>query len=71
MLESIALILAGIHFGVPLAYYYYAKIRWLPKLWNVKINENYRPKVTIIIPTYNKKNIRIFLCLMKRVYERF
>lgn len=57
MLEAIALFLAGVHFGVPLAYYYYAKTRWLPKPWNVKIDENYRPKVTIILPTYNEEKI--------------
>jgi biofilm PGA synthesis N-glycosyltransferase PgaC len=55
MLELIALILAGIHFGIPLTYYYYAKTRWLSKPWNIKIDENYRPKITIIIPKYNKK----------------
>jgi len=54
LLELVALILAGIHFGVPLAYYYYAKTRWLPKPWNIKVDENYRPKVTIILPTYNE-----------------
>jgi biofilm PGA synthesis N-glycosyltransferase PgaC len=57
MLEAIALFLAGVHFGVPLAYYYYAKTRWLLKPWNVKIDENYRPKVTIILPTYNEEKI--------------
>jgi len=57
MLELIALILAGIHFGIPLTYYYYAKTRWLPKPWNIKIDENYRPKITIIIPTYNEEKI--------------
>jgi len=57
MLEAIALFLAGVHFGVPLAYYYYAKTRWLPKPWDVKIDENYRPKVTIILPTYNEEKI--------------
>jgi cellulose synthase/poly-beta-1,6-N-acetylglucosamine synthase-like glycosyltransferase len=59
MLELIALILAGIHFGIPLTYYYYAKTRWLPKPWNIKIDENYRPKITIIIPTYNEAE---FIC---------
>ncbi|MGB9896189.1 MAG: glycosyltransferase, partial [Thermoproteota archaeon] len=54
MLELIALILAGIHFGVPLAYYYYAKTRWLPKPWNIKVDENYKPRVTIIVPTYKE-----------------
>jgi len=57
MLELTALFLAGVHFGVPLAYYYYAKTRWLPKPWNIKIDENYRPKVTIILPTYNEEKI--------------
>ena len=57
MLELIALILAGIHFGIPLTYYYYAKTRWLPKPWNIKIDENYRPKITIILPTYNEEKI--------------
>jgi len=57
LLELIALTLAGIHFGVPLAYYYYAKTRWLPKPWNIKVDENYRPKVTIILPTYNEEKI--------------
>jgi cellulose synthase/poly-beta-1,6-N-acetylglucosamine synthase-like glycosyltransferase len=59
MLEAIALFLAGVHFGVPLAYYYYAKTRWLPKPWNVKVDEKYRPKVTIIVPTYNEAE---FIC---------
>ena len=40
------------HFGFPLAYYWYAKTRWLPKPWNIKIDESYRPKVTVIVPTY-------------------
>jgi len=57
LLELTALTLAGIHFGVPLAYYYYAKTRWLPKPWNIKVDENYRPKVTIILPTYNEEKI--------------
>jgi cellulose synthase/poly-beta-1,6-N-acetylglucosamine synthase-like glycosyltransferase len=54
MLELIALILAGVHFGVPLAYYYYAKTRWLPKPWNIKVDENYKPRVTIVVPTYKE-----------------
>lgn len=54
MLEFLALVLAGLHFGVPLAYYWYARAKWLSKLWNIKIDENYRPKVTIILPTYNE-----------------
>ena len=49
-----ALVLIAIHFGTPLAYYWHAKTRWLPKPWNIRVNENYRPKVTVIIPTYNE-----------------
>jgi glycosyltransferase involved in cell wall biosynthesis len=54
MLEIVALTLAGIHFGVPLAYYWYAKTRWLPKPWNIKVDEDCGPKITIIVPTYNE-----------------
>ena len=49
-----ALVLVTIHFGTPLAYYWYAKTQWLPKPWNIRVNGNYRPKVTVIIPTYNE-----------------
>jgi cellulose synthase/poly-beta-1,6-N-acetylglucosamine synthase-like glycosyltransferase len=57
MLETIALFLTGVHFGVPLTYYYYAKARWLPRPWNIKIEENCKSKVTIILPTYNEEKI--------------
>ena len=49
-----ALVLIAIHFGTPLAYYWHAKTRWLPKPWNIRVDENYRPKVTVIVPTYNE-----------------
>jgi len=48
------LILALVHFGIPLAYYWYAKTFWLPRPWNIKVDQNYRPKVTVIVPTYNE-----------------
>ncbi len=54
MLELLALVLAGVHFGVPLLYYWYAKTKWLPKPWNIKTHPDYKPKVTIIIPTYRE-----------------
>jgi cellulose synthase/poly-beta-1,6-N-acetylglucosamine synthase-like glycosyltransferase len=57
MLEAIALFLAGVHFGVPLAYYYYAKAKWLPRPWDIKVDENYKPKVTVIVPTYNEAKL--------------
>jgi len=56
-LEPLALTLALVHFGVPLAYYWYAKTVWLPKPWNLKLDEAYKPKVTIILPTYNEARI--------------
>ena len=49
-----ALVLAVVHFGTPLAYYWHAKTQWLPKPWNIRVDGNYRPKVTVIIPTYNE-----------------
>jgi len=57
MLETIALILAAIHFSIPLAYYCYAKTEWLPRAWNIKFSNRYRPKVTIIVPTHNEADI--------------
>jgi len=54
LLELLALVLAGIHFGVPLIYYLYLKSRCLNKSWNIKIEEIYKPKVTIVLPTYNE-----------------
>jgi len=49
-----ALILIVVHFGTPLAYYWYAKTRWLPKPWNIRVDGSYKPKVTVVIPTYNE-----------------
>ena len=53
-LTTLALILALTHFGTPLTYYHYMKTKHLNKPWNIKTNENYKPKITIIIPTYNE-----------------
>ncbi len=57
MLELVAVSLAAVHFGIPLVYYWYAKTRWLPKPWNIEINDSYTPKVTIIVPTYREADI--------------
>ncbi len=57
MLEFIAVALAAVHFGVPLAYFWYAKTRWLPKPWNIRVSDEYRPKVTIVIPTYQEADL--------------
>ncbi|MBO3840039.1 MAG: glycosyltransferase [Thermoproteota archaeon] len=57
MLEPLALLLAFIHFGFPLTYYFYAKKKWLSKPWSFRVDENYRPRVTIIVPTYNEARL--------------
>jgi cellulose synthase/poly-beta-1,6-N-acetylglucosamine synthase-like glycosyltransferase len=54
ILETIAIILAGVHFSIPLLYYAYLKHVHLNKHWNIRIDESYKPKVTIIVPTYNE-----------------
>ncbi len=57
MLDLLALMLAGIHFGVPLIYYQYAKAKWLPRPWNVKVDEEYKPRASIIVPTYREAKL--------------
>jgi len=55
ILDAAALALAAIHFGVPLTYYLYMKKKYLHKPWNIKTDPNYRPKVSIIVPTFNER----------------
>ena len=52
-----ALALVFIHFSVPLIYYYYLKSRWLNKPWDIKKDPSYRPRVAIIVPTYNEAGL--------------
>ncbi|MEM1625608.1 MAG: glycosyltransferase [Candidatus Nezhaarchaeales archaeon] len=56
-LDVLASILALVHFAFPLTYYLYAKTMWLPKPWSLKVDENHKPRVTIILPTYNEAKI--------------
>jgi cellulose synthase/poly-beta-1,6-N-acetylglucosamine synthase-like glycosyltransferase len=49
-----AVALALLHFGTPLAYYAYLKTKWLGRPWNVRRDPGYKPKVTVIVPTYNE-----------------
>jgi len=53
-IESVALALAAVHFGVPLLYYLYLKWRWLSKPWDVSADPSYRPRVSVVVPTYNE-----------------
>ncbi|RLG83534.1 MAG: glycosyltransferase family 2 protein [Thermoprotei archaeon] len=57
LLDTIALALAAIHFGTPLIYYHYIKNRYLNKPWDIKINSDYKPMITIIVPTYNEAKL--------------
>lgn len=51
-------ILAGVaHFATPLVYYAYAKVKWLRKPWNIAANEDHRPRVSILIPTYREAGL--------------
>lgn len=57
MLLELAVVLAAIHFGIPLSYYWFAKRKWLPMPWNLIIDEGYHPSVSIIVPTYNEAQL--------------
>ena len=56
-LDLAALVLATLHFSVPLAYYWHLKRKYLHRPWNLKLNPNYKPKVTVIVPTYNEAKL--------------
>ena len=57
LLLSVAVVLALIHFGVPLSYYYYLKKKWLNKPWDIRRDPEYKPKVSIIVLTYNQAKL--------------
>jgi len=46
-----------IHFGVPLLYYRYLKTRYLNRPWSIRVDSRYRPRVSVIIPTYNEAKL--------------
>ena len=56
-LDFVVIVLAGVHFGVPLVYYWVVKNRWMKLPWNIKRDFNYLPKVSIIVPTYNEAKL--------------
>ena len=53
---ALALVLALVHFAVPLAYYMRMKSH-LGVPWGIRSDVGYRPKVTVILPTYNESNL--------------
>ena len=56
-LTLVAVALALPHFGFPLAYYAYLKTRWLRRPWSIRRDPSYRPRVTVIVPTYNEAEL--------------
>ena len=54
LLLALAVALALVHFGFPLSYYLYLKRKWLNKPWDIRRDPSYKPRVSIIIPTYNE-----------------
>jgi cellulose synthase/poly-beta-1,6-N-acetylglucosamine synthase-like glycosyltransferase len=50
---TVALVLALIHFSVPLIYYFSLR-KWLGKDWGLVRDSGYRPLVSVVIPTYNE-----------------
>lgn len=56
ILLTLALVLLGVHFGVPLTYYVNAKWNWLKRPWDIDLDNN-SPNFTVIVPTYNEAEI--------------
>jgi biofilm PGA synthesis N-glycosyltransferase PgaC len=54
---AIALALALVHFGLPIAYYLYLRAVWLGRPWGVRRDHNFKPMVTVIVPTYNEARL--------------
>jgi len=52
-----ALLLMFTHFCIPLAYYCYLRSRWLSRPWGIRRDPGYRPRVSVVIPTYNEAKL--------------
>jgi len=39
---------------LPPAYYTYLRVRWLDRPWGIGRDPGYRPRVTVVVPTYNE-----------------
>jgi cellulose synthase/poly-beta-1,6-N-acetylglucosamine synthase-like glycosyltransferase len=55
ILLLIAVTLLIPHFVIPVAYYLYVKTKWLEREWGIRIDELYRPRISVIIPTFNEE----------------
>lgn len=56
LLEISWLILSSFFIGIPLGYYFFM-VQATKKDWNLKIDPNYKPNVSILIPTYNEETM--------------
>jgi glycosyltransferase involved in cell wall biosynthesis len=54
-LGTLGIILLGAHFSVPLTYYWYLKSKWFTKGWDLKLDKDFTPTVTVIVPTHNEE----------------
>jgi cellulose synthase/poly-beta-1,6-N-acetylglucosamine synthase-like glycosyltransferase len=57
LLLALAITLALVHFGFPLAYYTYLRVRWFGRPWGIRRDPDYRPRVTVVVPTYNEADL--------------
>jgi cellulose synthase/poly-beta-1,6-N-acetylglucosamine synthase-like glycosyltransferase len=57
ILLIVAIGLALMHFGFPLTYYCYLKKLWLNRPWDVRGDSEYKPRASIIVPTYNEAKL--------------
>lgn len=55
--ELAALSLLIAHFGVPLVYYLFLRILYLGRVWGVRADPGYTPRVVIIVPTFNEAGL--------------
>jgi len=56
LLEFVAYTIGLIHFATPLCYYSYLR-RFRNKPWALKIDYNFKPKIAVILPTYNESEV--------------
>jgi biofilm PGA synthesis N-glycosyltransferase PgaC len=54
LIVGLAVLLAVVHFTVPMVYYHYAKTQWYREPWTITIDGSYQPHISLIIPTYNE-----------------
>ena len=56
LLEIFGLVLWALHFSIPLTYFTYLR-RYARRPWNVKVDKQYQPQLTVILPTYNESEL--------------